>query len=161
MGFSPEIAAQPGSPDDRIAARKVFGMIMMRLKSFLSATSAPRLAACLLVACGMAVPALAQEPAPQPETAFGAQMPRQFFFNKLTNPAPQPAPQGSGGAAGGQAGGGSATAQAAEEEGNGPFPKRYLLNRMFSSETFGEDPAPSRASAPPPSTAPAPAAKTP
>jgi hypothetical protein len=157
MGLHPGIAAKTGSPDDRIAAWKVYGMSMMRLKPFLSAKSTPRLAACLLAVCGFAAPALAQESAPQPGTAFGAQLPRQFFFNKLTNPAPQPAPQGAGGAAGG----GSAAAQAAEEEGNGPFPRRYLLNRMFSSETFGEDPAPSGASAPPPSAAPAPAAKTP
>ncbi|WP_296712758.1 hypothetical protein [Rhodoblastus sp.] len=134
-------------------------MSMMRLNPFLSVKSTLRLAACLLAACGLAAPALAQEPAPQPEMAFGQQMPRQFFFNKLTNPAPQPAPQGSGATAGGQ--GGSAAAQAAEEEGNGPFPKRYLLNRMFSSESFGEDPAPNRVSAPPPSAAAAPAAKTP
>jgi hypothetical protein len=89
--------------------------------------------------------------------AFGQQMPRQFFFNKMANPAPQPAAQGSA-AAGGQ--GGVAAAQAAEEEGSGPFPKRYLLNRMFSSESYGEDPVPSQASPPPPSAA-APAAKTP
>jgi hypothetical protein len=136
-------------------------MSMMRLDPFLSVKSTLRLAARLLAICAVTAPALAQEPAPQPETAFGAQMPRQFFFNKLTNPAPQPAPQSAGGAAGGQVGGGSVAAQAAEEEGNGPFPKRYLLNRMFSSETFGEDPVPNRASAPPPSGAPAPAAKTP
>jgi hypothetical protein len=160
MGLFPGIAAKPGSAGGRIAARKVLGMSMMRLKPFLSAKSTRRLAVCLLAACGFAAPALAQEAAPQPGTAFGAQMPRQFFFNKLANPAPQPAGQGSGGAAG-AAGGGSAAAQAAEEEGNGPFPKRYLLNRMFNSESFGEDQAPNGAGAPPPSAAPAPAAKTP
>jgi hypothetical protein len=134
-------------------------MSMMRLKPFLSVKSTSRLAARLLAVCAVTAPALAQEPAPQPEMAFGQQMPRQFFFNKLTNPAPQSAGQGSASAAGGQ--GGSAAAQVAEEEGAGPFPKRYLLNRMFSSESFGEDPAQNRASAPPPSAAAAPAAKTP
>jgi hypothetical protein len=133
-------------------------MSMMRLNRFLSVKSTSRLAACLLAACGLAAPALAQEPAPQPGMAFGQQMPRQFFFNKLANPASQPAAQGSA-AAGGQSG--SAAAQAAEEEGNGPFPKRYLLNRMFSSESFGEDPVPNSASVPPPPASAAPAAKTP
>ena len=33
----------------------------------------------------------------------------------------------------GQAGGGQAGAQAAEEEGNGPYPKHYLLNRLLGN----------------------------
>ena len=81
---------------------------MTRTHSFSSAKSTRRLASGLLVACCVAVPALAQEAAPQPETAFGQPMPRQYFLNQLTNPAHDPAP-GQGAAAGaGQAGGGQA-----------------------------------------------------
>jgi hypothetical protein len=107
-------------------------MSMTRTHSFSSAKLTWRLAAGLLVACCVAVPALAQETA-QPETAFGQPMPRQYFLNQLTNPAHDPAPgQASGGGAG-QAGGGQAGAQAAEEEGSGPYPKHYLLNRLMGN----------------------------
>lgn len=103
---------------------------MTRTHSLSSAKLTWRLASGLLVACCVAVPALAQEAAPQPETAFGQLMPRQYFLNQLTNPAHDPAP-GQGGA--GQAGSGQAGAQAAEEEGNGPYPKHYLLNRLLGN----------------------------
>jgi hypothetical protein len=108
-------------------------MSMTRPHSFSSAQLTRRLASGLLVACCIAVPALAQEAAPQSETAFGQPMPRQYFLNQLTNPAHDPAP-GQGGAAGaGQAGGGQAGAQADEEEGAGPYPKHYLLNRLMGN----------------------------
>ncbi|WP_374547942.1 hypothetical protein [Rhodoblastus sp.] len=78
--------------------------------------------------------ALAQSQGP---TAFGQEMPQQYFLNRVTNPAPPAASVGAaqGASASGAPGqGGAAQAAAADDDdGPGPFPKRYLLNKMFDS----------------------------
>jgi len=84
--------------------------------------------------------ALAQSQGP---TAFGQEMPQQYFLNRVTNPAPSATSVGAVGAGGGTQGasasgapgqGGAAQAAAADDDdGPGPFPKRYLLNKLFDS----------------------------
>jgi hypothetical protein len=99
---------------------------------------------------GAGAPARAQN-AP---TAFGQEMPQQYFLNRMTNPSRPAADGGSGGAAGtgasAAAGGGGAQAAAEDDDGPGPYPKRYLLNRLFGGGDHSAAPAP---------TAPAAAAK--
>jgi hypothetical protein len=81
----------------------------------------------LLAALFAGAPARAQE-----ATAFGQPLPRQFLINRMTGPKavepetiigptgqPIPNPQI------------AADAKEAEDIGDGPFPRRYLLNRMF------------------------------
>jgi hypothetical protein len=81
----------------------------------------------LLAALFAGAPARADD-----ETAFGQPLPRQYLLNRLTNPKsaepetiigpsgqPIPNPQA------------AAEAKEAEDQGDGPYPRRYLLNRMF------------------------------
>lgn len=85
-----------------------------------------------------AIPARADE-----EMAFGQPLPKQFLVNRLTNPKPaeaepvldakgQPVVDAKGQPvlANPRA---AAEAKEAEEQGEGPFPKRYLLNRLFDA----------------------------
>jgi hypothetical protein len=76
------------------------------------------------------VPALAQ-------TVFGQEAPQQFLLNKMLSPrntgqAPSTA---EGGAVSNSTQGGSAqaanAANADDDDGPGPWPKRYLLNRLM------------------------------
>jgi hypothetical protein len=102
----------------------------------------------LLVAVFAAAPARAED-----DTLFGQPAPKQFLLNKMLNPqSSQPVgnnaqPAGAGGqgagangqAAGsnGQAAGAGAAQTAAgeaadaDDDGPGPYPKRYLLNKLF------------------------------
>ncbi len=84
------------------------------------------------------------------DSVFGQPAPKQFLLNKMFSPKNLGLDQSSGGANGqtaanGQAAGahgqvagangqvaGSAP-QEEDEDGNGAFPKRYLLNKMFDS----------------------------
>jgi len=113
--------------------------------------------AALVAGLFASAPVRAQEQAP---TAFGQAMPEQYFFNRMTNPKPA-AP--SGGAQGAGQGGGQPGAQrgaqaAAEDDddGPGPYPKRYLFNRLFGSgggQAAPAAPAPAPAAAAPPAAA--------
>jgi hypothetical protein len=102
----------------------------------------------LLTAVLAALPARADD-----DTLFGQPAPKQFLLNKMLNPQSSQSAGGNGqpaggsaktaggsvktaGAANGQAAaaGGNATAgEAAEadEDGPGPYPRRYLLNKLF------------------------------
>jgi hypothetical protein len=93
----------------------------------------------LATAFFIAAPARADE-----ETAFGQPLPKQFLLNRLTNPKPgEPEPvldakgqpvvdaKGQPVLASPEA---AAAAREAEEQGEGPFPKRYLFNRLFDGK---------------------------
>lgn len=105
------------------------------------------LSAALLSALTSA-PVLAQSADPQPERAFGQKMPQQFLFNRLFSGGDEPeaatvageTPAAATEQATGQNGQPGAR-QAAQEEPNpnGPFPRQYLLNRMFSAGNFKDD----------------------
>jgi len=86
-----------------------------------------------------AAPARADE-----EMAFGQPLPKQFLLNRLTNPKPDEAEpvldakgqpvldaKGQPVLVNPQA---AAAAKEAEEQGEGPFPKRYLFNRLFDGK---------------------------
>jgi hypothetical protein len=142
-------------------------MIMARNDKIKRGRTAHWIGACLgALVC--AAPAAAHAQA-QSDLVFGQKSTQPGLLNRMFGGArdPEPAPQAagapstgapaSGQAAGGAAGGNSTAArQATADEGtNGdsPFPKQYLLNKMFSRESLGlapETPA-----------NPAPAAKTP
>ncbi len=72
---------------------------------------------------------------------FGQPAPQQFLLNKMLNPQSSQHAGGNGqtaGSANGQASGGNgqvAAGEAAEadEDGPGPYPKRYLLNKLFDA----------------------------
>jgi hypothetical protein len=101
------------------------------------------LAGALLAAFTAAAPARADD-----DSVFGQPAPRQFLINKMVGPKSDAAnSQAAGGngqaAAGGNgqvagANGQAVAAQAGDEEddGPGPFPRRYLLNKMF--DNFGK-----------------------
>ena len=103
----------------------------------------------LLAAVLAASPARAAD-----DTLFGQPAPKQFLLNKLLNPQSGQSAGSSGQAAGsangqaaganngqpaggnGQAAGGNGQVAAgeateADEDGPGPYPKRYLLNKLF------------------------------
>jgi hypothetical protein len=110
--------------------------------------------------CGAPVAAQAQA---QSNLVFGQKAPQQGLLNRMFGGASDPEPASQTGASSsgqgtGQGAGHSAAAQqaAAEEGTNGdsPFPKQYLLNKMFSRESLGLEPEA-------PAPAPTPAAKTP
>jgi hypothetical protein len=76
-------------------------------------------------------PVVVQEP--EPQSAFGQQMPRQSLINRFMNPASE------SGEAGGQVGpDGKPAAPAAPEEDTLPngMPKKFLLNRLFDSSAL-------------------------
>jgi hypothetical protein len=100
----------------------------------------------ILVALFAGAPARADD-----DTLFGQPAPKQFLLNKMFSPKSLGLTDSSSGGANGQPSGGAngqaagANGQAAgangqvangepkeeDEDGPGPFPKRYLLNRMF------------------------------
>jgi len=138
-----------------------------------SGKTAPLLAASLLAAL-CAAPARAQSPAPQAETAFGQEMPKQYFINRMTNPSretieetarEEARPAYSRAPDKGPASVAAGTAASLTEAGRGPppseagkgapsvevaggqptsdgsyydpYPKQYLLNRMFGASGGG------------------------
>lgn len=104
----------------------------------------------LLAAVVAAAPTRAEE-----DTLFGQPAPKQYLLNKLLNPQSSQPSGGNGqpaagngqsattsgqkagatGQAGPVGGGQTAGVQAedADEDGPGPYPKRYLLNKLFDS----------------------------
>ncbi len=107
----------------------------------------------------------------QPSTAFGYEMPKQFLINRMTAP-PRPKSDGAGGSAAGQGANGGQGASGGQAADNGdedvggygdqnPFPKRYLLNKMFDFGGGDNAPAAPPATSAPAATASAPAVKSP
>jgi hypothetical protein len=95
----------------------------------------------LLAAVLAAAPALAED-----DMLFGQPAPKRFLLNKMLNPQTSPSGGGNGqatGAVNGAAAGGAGQAAGAngqvaagdaqdpDDDGPGPFPKRYLLNKIF------------------------------
>lgn len=72
--------------------------------------------------CAAEAPALAQS-AGDGATVFGQPMSPRYLVNRLAGPAPQ-GPDGTPGANG---------AAAEEDDGPGPFPRRFLFNKLFDS----------------------------
>ena len=135
---------------------------MVRIDKNKGRQAAPLLAAGLLAALCAAAPARAQT-APQSETAFGQEMPKQYFINRLVNPsretvqqeareeienkptasrAPGRAPAAVEPAKAPPAGelakaqpAGEAAGQQAANDGNyyDPYPRQFLVNRLFNS----------------------------
>jgi hypothetical protein len=99
---------------------------MAQTKQFSILKTTPFFAAVALAILGAPAPALAQ-------TAFGQEMPQQYFLNKMVNPA-RPAPEAASSGAGGpaQAANAAKAANAEDDDGPGPYPKKFLLNRMFN-----------------------------
>lgn len=66
---------------------------------------------------------------------YGQPAPKQFLLNKMFSPKSlglnDPSSSGANDQAAGGANGQAARPQDDEEDGAGPYPKRYLLNRMF------------------------------
>lgn len=124
--------------------------------------SISRASAVVLLAVGASAAfcfaARAQE-SEQPSTAFGYETPKQYLVNRMVAP-PRPKTDGAGGSAVGQGANGGQAADNDDDNvggyGQDPFPKRYLLNKMF--DFGGGDSAPP---APPAATAAAPAVKSP
>lgn len=135
---------------------------MSGTKSISRAGTAVLLAVGVSAAFGFAARAQESE---QPSTAFGYETPKQYLVNRMVAP-PRPKTDAAGGAAAGQGANGGSVGnggQAADNDddnvggyGQDPFPKRYLLNKMF--DFGGGDSAPP---APPAATAEAPAVKSP
>ncbi|MCW2282466.1 hypothetical protein M2323_000027 [Rhodoblastus acidophilus] len=73
---------------------------------------------------------------PEPQTAFGQQMPRQSLINRMTNPAPAPGPVGSSGGPGGQGDKAAAPVEPEEETLPNGMPKKFLLNKLFDSSAL-------------------------
>ncbi len=134
---------------------------MARTRQFAGGKRALLLAAASVALSFAAEPVLAQTADPDAPTAFGQAMPQQYLVNRMTNPAPShTSGGGSGSASGGAAQAGGQTVAVDDEATNGdsPYPKRYLFNRLFGG---GGNSAPSPAAAEPAPTATPPAAKTP
>ncbi len=97
-----------------------------------------------ILAGGVLAAVLAGAPArADDDTLFGQPAPKQFLLNKMFSPKSLGLTDQSSGGANGQASGAHGQAAAAngqvssgqpqddDEDGPGPFPKRYLLNKMF------------------------------
>lgn len=85
-----------------------------------------------------------QEQPPEPQSAFGQQMPRQSLINRFTSPAAATAEPGSSGGQAGQGGKAAAPVEPEEETLPNGMPKKFLLNRMFNSSALepGRQPDP-------------------
>jgi hypothetical protein len=77
-------------------------------------------------------PVVVQEPAPEPQTAFGHQMPRQSLINRIMNPT---SASGQGDQPGGKPGAAPAAEPEEETLPNG-MPRKFLLNRLFDSSAL-------------------------
>jgi hypothetical protein len=133
----------------------------MRNDTFESGKTARLIGACLFAAvCAAPVAAQAQA---QPNLVFGTKSSQPGLLNRMFGGAsdPEPATQAGGAPASGQgaaqgsgqpAGHGQQAAADEGTNGDSPFPKQYLLNKMFSRDSLGLEPE---------APAPTPAAKTP
>jgi hypothetical protein len=131
--FSQKVAA-PAVESDAPAAKPVASQtVKLKPKKIVKRKPAPKPGAAAAVQPDALPPVVVQEAAPEPQTGFAQELPKQFLLNRMFSPA-------SVGQAGGSkdsGSGGAAPAREPEEETlpNG-MPRKFLLNRLFDSSAL-------------------------